>query len=100
MSSRASSQTSLSHRIRNSPCNTWVAINPPSPSNTSLAVEDSELVKAKLLLQLACHGNARSSSTHNDNGVVRVSIVSITVDPSYRFVDHLENVIYVGLEEE
>jgi hypothetical protein len=72
------------------PCDSWVAINPPSPSNTSLTIKDSKLVESKLLLQLARHGDAGGTSTNNDNRVVCVGIVLVAVYSSYRFMNHTE----------
>jgi hypothetical protein len=70
------------------PCNSWVAIDPPRPSNASLPIKDTELVKSKLLLQLTCHSNARSSRSNNDHGIVCVSILVVAIDSPYRFANH------------
>jgi hypothetical protein len=70
------------------PCNSRVSIDPPRPPNASLSVKDTELVEAKLLLQLTCHGNARSSRSNNDHGVVCVSILVVAINSPYRFANH------------
>jgi hypothetical protein len=72
------------------PCNSWVPVNPPRPSNPSLTVKDSKLIESKLPLQLARHGDARGSSTNNDHRIVRVRIVPVSIHPPYRFVDHVD----------
>jgi hypothetical protein len=74
----------------NIPCDSRIAIDPPCPANTSLTVKHSELIKSKLLLQLTCHGNARSPSTNNDDWIVCIGIALIAVDSPYCFVEHLE----------
>jgi hypothetical protein len=64
-------------------------IDPPRSTNACLSVEYSKLVEPKLLLQLTSHGNARRSSANNDNRVVRISIVLVSIDPSYGLANHL-----------
>ena len=59
----------------------WVSVYPPSSSNSSLSFKDSELIKSKLLLKPAAHGNARLSSTHNYHRVVGIGIFFVTIDP-------------------
>lgn len=61
--------------------NAWVSVYPPSSSNSSLSVKDSELIKSKLLFEPAAHGNAGLSSTHNYHRVVSIGIFFVTIDP-------------------
>jgi hypothetical protein len=73
----------------NLPCNARVSVDPPCPSNASLSFEYTELVESKLLLQLACHSNTRSSSTNNDDRIVCVCIVLVAVHATDGFRYHL-----------
>lgn len=70
------------------PCNSRIAINPPGPSNSRLSFEYPKLVEAKLLLQLARHGNARSSGTDDDDWIVSVCIVLVAVHAANSFRYH------------
>jgi hypothetical protein len=72
------------------PCYTWVSVDPPCSSNACLTIEYAKLIKSELLLQLTCHGNARSPSTNNDDWIVCIGIALIAVDSPYCFVEHLE----------
>lgn len=67
------------------PSNTWIPVDPPCSSNAGLSLEYTELIEAKLLLQLASHGNARSSGTDNDDRVVRVCIALVAVHAADSF---------------
>lgn len=75
--------------IADLPSDTGVPIDPPRSSDACLAIEYAKLIKSELLLQLACHGNARCACTDNDDRVICVGILLIAIDPSYRFGDHL-----------
>jgi hypothetical protein len=74
----------------NVPGHTGIPIDPPSSSNTSLAVEDPELIKTKLVLQLASGSNAGSSSSNNDNGIICICIIVVSIHSANSF-PHLES---------
>lgn len=49
--------------------NAGVLIDPPRPSNASLAIKDPELIKAELRFQATPRCYARLPGTNNENGI-------------------------------
>lgn len=61
------------------PSDTRISVDMPRSSNTSLSFKYAELVKSKLLFQLASHSNAGSSSADNDDRIVSERVVLVSV---------------------
>ena len=64
--------------------NSRISVDPPRPSHTRLSFEHAELIKAEFLLQTTSQGNAGFPSADDDDGVVSVGILIISVDDMNR----------------
>jgi hypothetical protein len=76
-------------RKTNSPCNSWIPIDPPGSSDTTLSIEDAELVEPKLILQPTRNNNARRARSDDQDRIVRVRIVVVAVN-SFDRLAHFE----------
>jgi hypothetical protein len=61
------------------PSNTGISVDPPRSSNTGLAFKNAELIKSKLLFQLAGHRDTGCSGANDDDWIVRICIVLVAV---------------------
>ena len=59
---------------------TWVAINPPRSPQTGLSVKQAKLIKSQSFLQPASHCDTRFPCTHNNEGIVGVCILFVSID--------------------
>ena len=57
-----------------------ISVDPPCPSDTSLSVKHTELIKAQFLLQATSQRNARFSGAHDDDRIVSVGIFVVSID--------------------
>lgn len=64
------------------PSDSRISVDPPSTADACLTVEYTELIEAQLVLQLACHGDARGSSAHDYNRIVGIGIMVVAIDAS------------------
>ena len=67
--------------------NSRISVDPPGPSQTRLSFKYAELIKAEFLLQATSQGNAGFPSADDDDGVVSVGILIISVGDMNRIRD-------------
>ena len=67
--------------------NSRISVDPPRPSQTRLSFKYAELIKAEFLLQATSQGNAGFPRADDDDGVVSVGILIISVDDMNRIRD-------------
>ena len=59
---------------------TWVAIDPPCSSQTSLSIKQPKLIESQSFLQPASQCDARFACAHNNEGIVGVCILLVSID--------------------
>jgi hypothetical protein len=82
------SKSAMPIQTRDLPSYAGVPVYPPCSSDTRLTLEDAELIEAKLLLELARHGNTRGACANDNNRNIRKCIFIVTVDSSDCFAIH------------
>jgi len=67
----------------------WVSVDPPRPSNSCLAVENSKLVEAEDFFQTTAHSNTTLPGANDGNGVICIAPRVVAIVLMYRIPIHL-----------
>jgi hypothetical protein len=59
--------------------NTRISVNPPSTSDASLSIKNTELITAKNLLESAAHSDARLTGSYDNYRVIGIAIGIVAI---------------------